>query len=335
MRRLVVIAALCLSLAPAASADKGSWAAREIRVVTAHGLMGGSASTFKPDAPLTQGALAALAAGLADTQAATPTSPSAPATMTQLDASLVTALGLRTDAADFAAAARAAGLAPPSRFGTEVVARLLGLRTNHPAGEDSLELLPNETATRAEAAFSAADVLGLGDWELQSLSDDATTFELPELTPWQRRILRVAVSFIGYPYIWGGTSENAQTPLGVSTPGGFDCSGLVWRVYKLQAYAGAPQLGGVIRGRTTMQMSGEVPKSKRIGIDKLQPADVLFFGSRGKKSTPAQVDHAAIYLGDGWLIQSSGEGVALAKLDGWYASSFAWARRPLAEARLF
>ena len=335
MRRFALIAVLCLTLAPAASAQpKGSWAAREIRIVTARGLMGGDATKFRPDAPLTQGALAALAAGLTGKQAATATTPSAPATMAQLDASLVTALGLRADAADFAAAARAAGLAPPSRFGTEVVARLLGLRTNHPAGQDPLELLPNDPATRAEAAFSAAGVLGLGDWELQSLADDATTFALPDLTPWQRRVLGVAVSFIGYPYIWGGTSENAQTPLGVSTPGGFDCSGLVWRVYKLQAYPGAPQLAGVIRGRTTMQMSGEVPKSKRIGIDHLQPADVLFFGSRGKKSSPAQVDHAAIYLGDGWLIQSSGEGVALAKLDGWYASSFAWARRPLAEAHL-
>jgi cell wall-associated NlpC family hydrolase len=47
-----------------------------------------------------------------------------------------------------------------------------------------------------------------------------------------------------------------------------------------------------------------------------------------------QVDHAAIYLGNGWLVQSSGEGVALAPFDGWYRSSFAWARRPLAEANL-
>jgi cell wall-associated NlpC family hydrolase len=335
MRRLAAIAALSLSLAPAANAQKESWAAREIRIVTARGLMGGDASTFRPDGPLTQGALAALAAGLTGKQPATPPTPSAPATMAQLDASLVAALGLRTDAAGFAEGARAAGLAPPSRFGAEVVARLLGLRTNHPAGQDSLELLPNDTATRAEAAFSAAQVLQLGDWELQSLNDDATTFELPELTTWQRRILRVAVSFIGYPYIWGGTSENAQTPLGVSTPGGFDCSGFIWRVYKLQVYAGAPQLAGVIRGRTTMQMSGEVPKSQRIGIANLEPGDVLFFGTRGKKSKPAQVDHAALYLGNGWLIQSSGEGVALARLDGWYAASFAWARRPLAEARLF
>jgi cell wall-associated NlpC family hydrolase len=59
----------------------------------------------------------------------------------------------------------------------------------------------------------------------------------------------------------------------------------------------------------------------------------MFFG-RGPRSKPAQIDHAAIYLGNGWLVQSSGYGVALAPFDGWYRSSFAWARRPLAEAGL-
>jgi hypothetical protein len=46
-----------------------------------------------------------------------------------------------------------------ARFGSEVVARLLGLRKNHEARNDALELLPNDTSTRAEAAFSAAQIL--------------------------------------------------------------------------------------------------------------------------------------------------------------------------------
>ena len=234
----------------------------------------------------------------------------------------------------FTRAARAAGLAPPARFGNEAAARLLGLRTNHPARQDLLELLPGDDATRAEAAFSAAQILGFDEWQTQAVRNAALGFELPELTPWQRRILKTAVSFIGFPYVWGGTSEKTQTLRGVQTPGGFDCSGFVWRVYKLQAYPGAPQLSGVIRGRTTMQMSGEVEKTERIPLDELEPGDVLFFGARGPSSKPAQIDHAAIYLGDGWIIQSSGYGVALARLDGWYASRFAWARRPLAEAHM-
>jgi cell wall-associated NlpC family hydrolase len=83
-----------------------------------------------------------------------------------------------------------------------------------------------------------------------------------------------------------------------------------------------------------MGMSGEVAKTARIGIDDLEPADVLFFGSRGPRSKPAQVDHTGIYLGNEWFIHSSVYGVALAQLDGWYTSSFAWARRPLNEAKL-
>ena len=336
MRRHVLLTLICVALAtPAvAASQKASWAQREIRVVTSRGLMGGKAASFQPGAPLTQAALADLVAGLTDRETTAPADPTAPVTMAKLDSKLVAALGLGADAAEFATAARAAGLTPPSRFGTEVVARLLGLRTNHPTGQDALELLPNDDATRAEAAFSAAQILGYGDWELQGVEDAATTFELPELTSWQRRVLRVAVSFIGYPYVWGGTSENAQQPLGLSTPGGFDCSGFVWRVFKLQAYSGASQLSGALRGRTTMAMSGEVAKSARVKLDDLEPADVLFFGSRGPKSKPAQVNHTGIYLGNGWFIHSSGYGVALAQLDGLYASSFAWARRPLTEAKL-
>src|SRR5580765_1963511 len=169
MRRRALLPLLCLSLvlpAVAAGAEKQSWAKREIRIVTSRGLMGKNAATFEPDAPLTQAALSDLVAGLTDQEPVTATEPSAPVTMAKLDSKLVASLGLGADATAFANAAGAAGLAPPSRFGTEVVARLIGLRTNHPAGQDALELLPNDTATRAEAAFSAAQVLGLDDWNL-------------------------------------------------------------------------------------------------------------------------------------------------------------------------
>ena len=80
-----------------------------------------------------------------------------------------------------------------------------------------------------------------------------------------------------------------------------------------------------------MEMSGEVPKKLRIPFEELAPGDVLFFGAHGPKSKPAEVDHAGIYLGNGWLIHSSEYGVALAPLDGWHSQRFAWARRPLAE----
>jgi cell wall-associated NlpC family hydrolase len=121
---------------------------------------------------------------------------------------------------------------------------------------------------------------------------------------------------------------------GVPDQGGFDCSGFVWRVYK-RPFSGGGNLANVIQGRTTYQMSGEVPKSKRIyRRSNLLPGDVLFFGSAGANSTPSQVDHTGIYLGRGWMMHSSSQGVTLVPLAGWYTDHFAWARRPLREAGL-
>ena len=338
MRRLALLPLLVLIVVQAASAAKAptSWAQPQIKVVTSHGLMGGDPqpATFRPDDPLTQGDLADLVAGLTEQPLVTPANPPATVTIAQLDAKLVNGLGLTVAAAGFARAERAAGLRPPARFGAEVVARLLGLRTNHPAAQDALELRPNDVATRAEAAFSAARILELSGREQEALTEQSAAFESPALTPWQTKILQTAVGLIGFPYVWGGESESTESPFGVQAHGGFDCSGFVWRVYKIQKYAGEGTLASMLRGRTTYEMSGEVPRSKRIPLAKLQPADILFFGARGPASKPSQVNHMGIYLGNGWFIQSSGQGVAVAQLAGWYATRFAWARRPLAEAGL-
>jgi cell wall-associated NlpC family hydrolase len=260
--------------------------------------------------------------------------PDAPVKMWKLDLRLVQVLGLTKAASEFAAGARAAGINVPTRFGSEVVARLLGLRLNHPANADSLELLPNDPATRAEAAYSAAQILAFQGEETVQVQQLADEFALPELSDWQKAILATAFARVGMPYIWGGTQDGPETEFGVTSRGGYDCSGFVWRVYKLQSYPDEGSLASVLKGRTTYQMSGEVPKSERIGISKLQPADVIFFGDKGPRSQPSQVGHMGIYIGNGWFVHSSSYGVALAQLDGWYAKEFAWARRPLAEAGL-
>src|ERR671934_805524 len=334
-RRLLYVCMLALLAMPSLGAAKPatSWAQAELRAVVAAGLMAKEAAA-RPQDPLTRAELETLVAGLEHVPPAATTAPSANVTMAALDAKLVDALGLSETAKLFTQSARAAGLAPPSRFGTEVTARLLGLRTNHPAALDELELSPGEPATRAEAAYSAARILRFANWNPGPTEELAATFVLPPLTPWQKRILTSATHFVGYPYVWGGESEFTNSPYGPQVHGGFDCSGLVWRVYKLQAYPGEGKLADVLQGRTTYAMSGEVPKAKRIPLANLQPADVVFFGSAGPKSKPAQVSHMGIYLGNGWFIHSSDYGVAIAPLTGWYAQRFAWGRRPLAEAGL-
>src|SRR5438876_8925355 len=335
LRLLALVPFLAAALAsPSPAAAARSWAQPEIRTVVAHGLMARSVASFRPQAVLTQGALRDLVAGLTQQPPETVANPSAPVTMAQLDARLVRALDLSAEATSFYNEALLAGLQPPSRFGTEVVARLLGLRTNHPAAQDNLERLPSDPASRTEAAYSAAQILRFSDWEVQNVRDAALNFQLPLFTPWQRRVLTTAVSFIGYPYVWGGTSERPQSPFGVQASGGFDCSGFAWRVFKLQPYSGAPKLATVLRGRTAAAMAGEVPRRRRIKATRLAPADLLFFGDGGPRAKAVQIDHVAIYLGDGWLIQSSRSGVALAPVAGWYENRFAWGRRPLSEAGL-
>jgi cell wall-associated NlpC family hydrolase len=341
-RRLLTTALLVALAATAAWSGAGagraaaphSWADGAIRTVTSHGLMGGNAAKFRPNAVLTSGALARLVAGLTGHPVADVADPTAPVTMAQLDARLVRALGLGRTAIALTRTARTAGLEPPVRFGTEVAARLLALRTDHPAAEDGLELRPGDAATRAEAAYSAARILGFSGTEVPAVEQAGVAFTLPALGSWQRRVLATAAHFIGYPYVWGGTSEKQQTLFGVTSRGGFDCSGFVWRVFKLQAYPGARSLTSVFRGRGAGDMAGEVPKAIRIHYAALQPGDVMFFAAHGARSRAAEVNHTAVYLGNGWLIQSSGQGVAVAPVAGWYRQRFAWGRRPLAEAGL-
>jgi cell wall-associated NlpC family hydrolase len=334
-RRLLYVCVLTILAMPPLAAAKSatSWAQAELKAVVAAGLMAKEAAA-RPNDPLTRGQLETIAAGISHVDPVVPATPATTVTMAALDARLVSALGLTDSAKLFTQVARNAGLAPPSRFGTEAVARLLGLRTNHPAGQDRLELSPSEPATRAEAAYSTARILRFGDWDSQGLQELAESFVLPTLTPWQTKVLKTATKLIGYPYVWGGESESTQSPFGPQVHGGFDCSGFVWRVYKVQRYADGGPLADTLQGRTSYAMSGEVPAAKRISLTKLQPADVIFFGAKGPKSKPTQVDHMGLYLGNGWFIHSSRFGVALETLTGWYAKRFAWGRRPLAEAGL-
>ncbi len=345
MRLRAVLAALAaLGVVVTASAQAGakvpdpSWAKVQIEQVVAAGVMGSDLASFRPDEPLTRGELheAILALGKAHSA---PADPYRLVTMRELDAQLVGALGLIPSSRAIRLGARDAGLEPTGMLGTETVARLLGLRFNHPQGSELLERLPSEPASRAEAAYSFARVLSLPATRLGELTALPATFSFPDYTEWQRAVIARGLRLVGFPYVFAGSSEKKVQRLWSATgqidaPGGFDCSGFVWRVYKLEFFEGAPELATVFQGRTSYAMSGEIKPAKRIGFKAIQPGDVLFFGSRGPKSTPNDVGHMGIAVGNGWMVHSSGNGVTLQPLTGWYATSFAWARRPLAEAGL-
>jgi cell wall-associated NlpC family hydrolase len=333
MRRGLVLLAVFVALAAAPGGHAASWARPQIQIVVERGLMGPSVADFRPQQPLTRAELGYALAVLTQEQQVV-VDPNRAVTVAQLDRQLVRYLRLRGAAGRFRHKVADAGLSPPMRLGAETVARLLRLRFNHPAEGDDLELRPNDPVTRAEAAYSLARVLELGQWDVDWVNSLSTSFTLPSLTAWQDRVLTRAVRFVGYPYVWGGTSEFPQVLFGVPDLGGFDCSGLVWRVYK-RPFEGGGRLQYVITGRTTYEMSGEVPRSERIKRrSNLQPGDVVFFGSEGTSSTPSQVDHTGIYLGGRWMVHSSSQGVTLVPFSGWYVDRFAWARRPLREAGL-
>ena len=357
MRRAALLAALLAVLVPAAVSSaatppeagspraakvqpSASWAATEIAAVVAAGLMGPDVASFRTDDDLTKGELheALVVTGASPSP---PLDPTLPVTMRELNAKLVASLGLGRAAWRIRVTARDAGLRPTAYLGTETVARLLGLRLNHPQTQEALERGPNQPASRAEAAYSLARTIALTRDRLASLDALSRTFALPELSDWQRSVVARGLRFVGFPYVWAGSSERPQRLWSSSAPGGlvdapagFDCSGFLWRVFKLEPYPDAPQLATVLRGRTTYDMSGEVPASLRVGFDALQPGDVLFFGARGTQSSPSEVGHSGMYVGERWFVHSSSNGVTLQPLEGWYADRFAWARRPLAEAGL-
>jgi hypothetical protein len=218
----------------------------------------------------------------------------------------------------------------PTRLPWEVAARFLGLRYNH-LSDPALEVSPNQDIDRAEVAYMFKAALMVAPWQLDELSWFGHV-SLPSLSARQKQIIAFALQYVGYPYVWGGTYPTPDSPYGLQAHGGFDCSGFVWWVLKMNFGYPIPD-----SQRTAAQMAATA--KPRVPLAKLAPCDIIFFGPKGPKSSAASVFHTAIYLGNGWFIESSNffDGVTLANLHwpGWYyASGFAWGRQVLSPAQL-
>ncbi|HEY6888802.1 MAG TPA: NlpC/P60 family protein [Solirubrobacter sp.] len=331
MRRfsfLLLAAVAALTPAPAAhAATRADWNRSEQEDVAAAGVLARlDDGRFHGERDLTGAQLGHALSAIAGQ----PVAGSAQATVsvTAFDARLVGQLGLSDIAAHVQETARQAGLNPPHTFGTEVVARFLGLRTNHPAEDDALELYPWEPITRAEAAHSFATLLQSRDWAVENARAQLGAFALPSYDAKTRRALRVAVSKIGMPYVWGGETDTTSSTYGYQAHGGYDCSGFVWRIFKLSNLPA----GAAIGGRTAAQMAGEIPKRERLHLDEIAPGDLVFFGTAkfNGKATETGVDHVGIALSPHWMIHSSAQGVYVSSLDdAWRQARFTWARRVL------
>ncbi len=327
---LVGLACALLFATPAQALAKkfnaGNWDASAQKLVVREGLMADAAGgsfegAQRLSGPELSGTLRELATKGASTAVAS--SAAASVSVVHFDALLVDQIGLGEVAAHVESVARAAGLEPPSYFGSEVVARYLELRYEHPIGEQAFDLYPWDPISRAEAAYSLSVLLDVGEWQLAAAREQLMGFSLPHYSEAQLAVLRIAVSKIGMPYVWGGTTDGREDGL---EHGGYDCSGFAWRVYKVSGLS----WGAKIIGRTAAEQGGEIPKSQRIPLSGVQGGDLLFFGSArfNSTATEANVIHEGIALSDEWAIHSSGQGVYVLPLtSGWLGQSFAWARR--------
>ncbi|MGA9853846.1 MAG: C40 family peptidase [Gammaproteobacteria bacterium] len=108
-------------------------------------------------------------------------------------------------------------------------------------------------------------------------------------------IVRLATAELGTPYVYGG-----------DTPRGFDCSGLVYYVFRH---------AGVAVPRSA---NGQLYASHPVDYRNIQPGDLVFFEIAGD----AQM-HVGIYVGKGEFVHApeTGQSVSYARLDNPYWKS--------------
>lgn len=120
-----------------------------------------------------------------------------------------------------------------------------------------------------------------------------------------QQIVEFAKKYVGYPYVWGGTS-----------PAGFDCSGFTYYVFR--------QFGYSLNRTAAAQLSN----GYAVSLSNLQPGDLVLFGRT--YSSSAAATHVGIYIGGNQFIHAanSGTGVVISSMsESYYASRFVGARR--------
>lgn len=120
-----------------------------------------------------------------------------------------------------------------------------------------------------------------------------------------QEIADYALQFVGYPYVYGGSS-----------PSGFDCSGFTSYVYR--------QFGYSLNRSAASQLSNGTP----VSMNELQPGDLVLFKKSGTGSKAAS--HVGIYIGNNQFVHASTStvGVIVSSLsEAYYTTGFVGGRR--------
>ena len=160
------------------------------------------------------------------------------------------------------------------------------------AREAAAKVAAAKTAVAAQKAVEDTTKIAASATSSSSSAASTTTTKVASSANYSS-VVSLATSFVGVPYVWGGTS-----------PSGFDCSGLVQYVYAKF---------GKSLPRTSQQQQAACTTISR---SQLQPGDLCFWGY------PAY--HVAIYIGNGQYVHAPdvGQTVKIQSLSSFAPTSF-------------